>query len=264
VLSPVISHWDLPPTGLNAHPIEGGKPMSPRTILLVTLGLLGLTATTRAELTIAEGGKSDYRIVIPHEAIPSERYAAEELKSYLSKITGASLPIVDNRAPRTPHEIILGDDPTTGTAVDRATLGTDGYVLRTSGQSLLITGGRPRGTLYGVYGLLEDRLGVRWFAPMVESVPKCGKLTLPALNETHVPALEYREVYWSEMIQDADFAARHRQNGNSYNLTAKHGGRAVVYFPFVHSLDMLVPRNLFKDHPEYFPLIGGQRKGGYV
>ncbi len=239
--------------------------MSPRTILLATLGLLALTATTRAELTIAEGGKSDYRIVIPHDAIPSERYAAEELRSYLGKITGASLPIVDNQAPRTAHEIILGDDPTTtGTAASGATLGTDGYVLRTSGGALLIVGGRPRGTLYGVYGLLEDRLGVRWFAPKVESVPKCSKLTLPALDETHVPALEYREVNWSEMNHDADFAARHRQNGNSYGLTEKHGGRAVVYFPFVHSLDMLVPPELFKDHPDYFPLIGGQRQSGYV
>jgi hypothetical protein len=238
--------------------------MSPRTILLATLSLLALTATTRADLTIAEGGKSDYRIVIPHAPIPSERYAAEELKSYLRQITGVSLPIVDNLAARTPHEIILGDDPTSGTAVDRATLGTDGYVLRTSGQTLRITGGRPRGTLYGVYGLLEDKLGVRWFAPKVESVPQCSTLTIPALNETHVPALEYREVYWSEMLHDADFAARHRQNGNSYGLTEKHGGRAVVYFPFVHSLDMLVPPTLFKDHPEYFPLIGGQRKSGYV
>src|SRR5271157_155636 len=243
---------------------HGGKLMLPRTILLATLSLLALTTTTRADLTIAEGGKSDYHIVIPHVAIRSERYAAEELKSYLGKITGASLPIVDNQVARTPHEIILGDDPSTGTAVDHATLGTDGYVLRTSGQALLIAGGRPRGTLYGVYGLLEDRLGVRWFAPKVELVPKCGKLILPALDETHVPALEYREVYWSEMIHDADFAARHRQNGNSYRLTEKHSGRAVVYFPFVHSLDMLVPPELFKDHPDYFPLIDGHRKSGYV
>jgi Domain of unknown function (DUF4838)/Glycosyl hydrolase family 67 N-terminus len=243
---------------------HGGKLMSPRTTLLAAFSLLALTTTTRADLTIAERGKSDYRIVVPHNAIPSERYAAEELQAYLVKITGATLPIVDNQAPRTPYEIILGDDPITGTAVDRATLGTDGYILRTSGQALLIAGGRPRGTLYGVYGLLEDTLGVRWFAPRVERVPKCDRLVLPALNETHVPALEYREVYWSEVMHDADFAARHRQNGNSYGLTAKHGGRAVVYFPFVHSLDMLVPPELFKDHPEYFPLIGGQRKSGYV
>ena len=34
--------------------------------------------------------------------------------------------------------------------------------------------------------------------------------------------------------------------------------------PFVHSFDLLVPKELFKDHPEYFPLIDGQRKDGYV
>jgi hypothetical protein len=38
----------------------------------------------------------------------------------------------------------------------------------------------------------------------------------------------------------------------------------VVYFPFVHSLDTLIPRELYNDHPEYFPLIKGKRVNGYV
>lgn len=238
--------------------------MSPRSTLLAALGLAVLVSACRADLTIAEKGRSDYRIVVPKNAVPSERYAAEELQGYLAKISGATLQIVDDQAPRAAREIVLGDVPARGTVIDREKLGTDGYVLRTSGEALLIAGGRPRGTLYGVYGLLEEKLGVRWFAPKVEAVPRRERLTVPTLDETHVPALEYREVYWSELIHDPDLAARHRLNGNSYGLTDRHGGRAVVYFPFVHSLDALVPPELFGQHPEYFPLIGGQRKNGYV
>src|SRR5262249_20751239 len=78
------------------------------------------------------------------------------------------------------------------------------------------------------------------------------------------PALEYREVFWTDIMRDADFAARHRLNGEHYKLTEKHGGRRVVYFPFVHSFDSLIPRELYAEHPEYFPLIEGQRKYGYV
>ena len=38
----------------------------------------------------------------------------------------------------------------------------------------------------------------------------------------------------------------------------------MAYYPFVHSFDMLVPPSLFESHPEYFPLIAGQRRRGYV
>ncbi len=143
-------------------------------------------------------------------------------------------------------------------------LGPEGFALRTLRNKLIIAGGRPRGTLYGVYTLLEEKLGVRWFTPELEAVPKTNRLVVADLNETHVPSLEYREVFWTEMMRDADFAARHRLNGEHYKLTEKHGGSAVVYFPFVHSLDTLIPRELYKDHPEYFPLIKGKRADGYV
>jgi len=38
----------------------------------------------------------------------------------------------------------------------------------------------------------------------------------------------------------------------------------VVYYPFVHSFDALIPTSLYAEHPEYFPLINGKRKSGYV
>jgi len=66
------------------------------------------------------------------------------------------------------------------------------------------------------------------------------------------------------MMHHPDFAARHRINGPNCQLKEKHGGPAVSYFPFVHSFDSLIPRELYQDHPEYFPLINGQRTNGYV
>src|SRR5438477_9943045 len=165
------------------------------------------------------------------------------------------------------REILTGDNQHVrklgiNLALDK--LGPEGFALRTVKNKLIIAGGRPRGTLYGVYTLLEEKLGVRWFTPEVEVVPRTSSLAMAALDEIRVPALEYREVFWTELMRDADFAARHRLNGEHYGLKEKHGGRAVVYFPFVHSLDTLIPRELYAEHPEYFPLINGKREDGYV
>ena len=226
-----------------------------------------MSAPLSGAAILAERGKSRYRIVVADNAVPSERYAAEELQRYLERLSGAKLPIVSDAESIQSREILLGDNAHLRKLkpdIDFNRLGTDGFTLRTDGNRLIIAGGRPRGTLYGVYALLEDKLGVRWFTPEFEVVPKLPRVSLPRLNETQIPMLEYREVYWTEMMRDADFAARHRLNGNHYRLTEKHGGRAAVYFPFVHSLDMLVPRGLYQEHPEYFPLIDGKRKDGYV
>ena len=235
--------------------------------VLISICLLLAAQAKAGELVLAKNGRSDYRIVIATNALPSERYAAEELQRYLEKISGAKLPIGTDAERVTRHEILLGGNAQVrkfGLKTDLAKLGSDGFTLRTDANRLIILGGKPRGTLYGVYTLLEEKLGVRWFTPQLETVPQTNRLALPSLNETHVPPLEYREVFWTEMMRDADFASRHRLNGQHYQLGAKHGGQAVVYFPFVHSLDSLVPRELFKDHPEYFPFIDGKRVNGYV
>lgn len=242
---------------------------------IVQYGLIAVVAadfsvaasTLYADVTLFENGSSPYQIVVAADALASERYAAEELQTYFERMTGAQLPIVADGDARKATEIVLGSatvpDSSTPTK-DVVIPGTDGYSLQTVGQRLRIAGNGPRGTLYGVYALLEEKLGVRWFTPDCERVPRLDRVALPELNEIQTPPLEYREVFWSEFIHDADFAARHRLNGNSYRLEEKHGGRFVVYFPFVHSFDMLVPPDLFASHPEYFPLIDGQRKGGYV
>lgn len=234
---------------------------------LALAALLNASCATIAPSTVASNARSDWRIVVASNAIPSERYAAEELQRYLERISGAKLPVVTDEGAAAGNEILLGDNAhlrRLGPPVDFAKLGTDGFVLRSHGTCVVIAGGKPRGTLYGVYALLEEKLGVRWLAPDCEIVPKAARLEIPAVDETQAPALEYREVYWTEMLRDGVFAARHRLNGANYPLTERQGGRAVQYFPFVHSFDALIPPELFKEHPEYFPEIGGKRVGGYV
>jgi Domain of unknown function (DUF4838)/Glycosyl hydrolase family 67 N-terminus len=235
--------------------------------LVALLGGTILAPGAEAPAPAANDLTAQYNIVVAETAPPSEHYAAEELQRYLEKMTGVKIPVATDTGAPSQHEIILGQNrhlESLSTRVDFAALGTDGFTLRTVGPHLIVAGGRPRGTLNGVYSLLEEKWGVRWFTPELEVVPKSHPLPVPALDETFIPPLEYREVFWTEMTRDANFAARHHLNGNHYRLTEKHGGRAVVYFPFVHSFDALIPRSLYQDHPEYFPYINGRRVDGYV
>jgi hypothetical protein len=248
---------------------EPQQPGAAASFILIFLTAIFALLPAKAAIAFSIGA-SDSKlcpIVIATNALPSERHAAQELQHYLELITSVKLPIVEDSVRPVSHEILVGDNAhlrALRLGIDFNKLGTEGFELRAVKNKLIIAGGRPRGTLYGVYAFLEEKLGVRWFTPELEVVPQTNRLVLAALKETYIPALEYRQVFWTEMMRNADFAARHHLNGEQNHLDEKHGGPAVVYFPFVHSLDNLIPRELYQDHPEYFPLINGKRVDGYV
>ncbi len=244
--------------------------MCPRTlgIAFVLTCLAGTSPARGDELVLADRGQSAYRIVVSDDASVSTRHGAEELRTFLQQMTGVELPIVSDREVASAHEIILGDNArlrSLGVEVDFSALGREGYVLRTVGQHLVIAGGEPRGTLYGVYGLLEDHLGCRWFTPDLSRIPQLPRLLLPQLDEQRVPALEYREPFTFDCF-DGDWCARNRVNSSRGHLEARHGGK--IRFGdgfFVHTFANLVPPDkYFAEHPEYFSLVGGQRQDGYA
>ncbi|SPE37858.1 Glycosyl hydrolase family 67 (modular protein) [Candidatus Sulfopaludibacter sp. SbA6] len=211
-----------------------------------------------ANLKLVDKGRSNYAIVIAPDASPSERHGAEELQKFLEEMSGARLPITAERQPRM---VLVGDSPALKELrlkIPYTDLGPEGFVLKTAGQHVVIAGGRLRGSMYGVYTFLE-KLGCRWLTPEVSRIPKARTLVLGPLDEMQKPAFEYREPFFSEAL-DRDWAARNKTNGSFQRLDASVGGK-VQYFPFVHSFDQLVPPSrYFKDHPEYFSLIDGQRR----
>jgi len=207
---------------------------------------------------LVENGKSNYAIVIAKDATPSERHGAEELQRFLEEMSGARLPITTGSRSRM---VLVGNSPALeklSLKIPYQDLGPEGFVLKTAGQHVIIAGGRLRGSMYGVYTFLE-KLGCRWLTPEVSRIPKLRTIAVGTLDELQKPAFEYREPYFSEAL-DRDWAARNKTNGSSQRLDATVGGK-VEYFPFVHSFDRLVPPGrYFKEHPEYFSLIDGQRR----
>jgi hypothetical protein len=201
-------------------------------------------------LALTRNGTSNYTIVVAANAPAPEERAASELQRFVAEMSGARLPIAAKCA--SGRCILLGS------AYAPRNFGPEQYLLKTEGANLIITGGRPRGSLYGVYSLL-DKLGCRWYTTEVSRIPRQPNITIAPLDETGKPDFEYREPFFTEAF-DRDWAARNRVNGNSSRLDETTGGK-VRYFPFVHSFAQLVsPKKYFQDHPEYFSLIDGKRR----
>ena len=221
------------------------------------------TNLSNAAGVLMSSGASDYTIITPDDATPAEQYAAEELRDHLEKISGVTLDIlVESEAGDGPHIYVGPGKKAKGFISDAElkSLGEEGLIIRTSGNDLYIVGGRPRGTLYGVYAFLEDHLGVRWYAPDETYIPKMNSIQLGSIDDKQLPGFEYREPYFSPGREDVVWSVRNRINSISETdlLTDKYGGG--VGYSKTHSAHTMIGGQLIlaednpQSHPEYFAL----------
>ena len=92
-------------------------------------------AAGAAELVIADGGRSDYTIVIAAEASDSEKHAAKELRMFLEQISEAKLPIAADADEVKGPMILVGRSERLDELelkVDFEALGDEGFVMRTA------------------------------------------------------------------------------------------------------------------------------------
>ena len=231
-----------------------------------------------AGIQIAVRGRpAEYTIVVSETASPSQKYAAEELRDFVERTTGVRLPIATDASPLPAKAIILGytrhfeavlkaaGDPPPGSEPPDD-IGTDGFWLLACSPHLLVMGPPERGTLYGVYEILERFAGCRWYASWHTVAPTRDKIEIPeTLNEIQTPAFAMREPYWHDVIRHPKFAARLRSNHNSNNpADAKYGGCAFRFgggLGSCHTFEALLPPEKYYDaHPEYYSLVGGKRQ----
>ena len=135
------------------------------------------------------------QIATATDATPAEKTAANELHVYLKKLCGADCKIANEKDVQAPA-IYLGWTEVAKKAVgDLSKLGDEEWVIKTNDGSLIIIGGRPRGTLYAVYEFLES-LGVVWADETTEYVPSMDAITFDKpLSIQGKPAIMGRCVY---------------------------------------------------------------------
>ena len=213
-------------------------------------------------LVLVDKGLSQYKICLSENATPVEKFAASELQKYILEISDCRLPI-DHRYEKQKKLIFIGfgDAPASLRGNDDiSSYGPEEYLIRSAGNQILIAGGRPRGTLYGVIGFLSDYLNCRWYTPDYAKIPQQQTIRLAPVNQREKPVFEYREAWYREAYQ-AEWAVHNRLNPSIVSPPDSMGGGYKIY-PFVHTFYQLVsPEKYFKSHPEYFSLIDGKRKG---
>ena len=237
----------------------------------VAMAVVAMMSASAREIAIVErDGANPCTIVVRRDAGACEKYAAQELKRYLGRITGADLAIADDSSTLPERAILIGRTSFTDAiagATDYGALGPDGFRLKASGGRLLVVAdplGQPgAGVLYGVYELLERFGGCGWYASWHEVVPENGAFAVPEdLDETQRPAFDLRHLDWYDMNRNPVNGYRNKMNPP--NADPKFGGSRHNFCPGLgncHTFETLLsPAEYFEAHPEYFCEVNGERR----
>lgn len=203
-----------------------------------------LPQNMQAQITLVKNKKATTRIVLTQET-KTNRQAAVLLQDFVRRISGATLPIVAGEKMKK-GDIQIG----TGSAEGA---GEDGFLLAADENGLRIASGGDKGAVYGVVTLLEDYLGVSYYAKDTYTLTPSSTLTLPAIHRVETPAFRYRQT-WSygneDPIYKMWFRLEEPQELFADNL-------------WVHTFDRLIPSDVYgSSHPEYYAFINGERRPG--
>lgn len=225
----------------------------------------GLRAET---LRLAADGKTDYKIALPDSPTPVERTAATELASFLRQVTEAQFPILaESQLPADRTKTLFVGAVRAGIesgvfAADQ-TFADDEILLETVGETIFLTGSPARGSLYAVYTFLEEAVGCRWWTSTESTIPRKPTLDVESPHLRYVPKLLCRESFYRDPHvgeAGAIFSARMKLNGHFHSVPPEYGGHLPILF-WAHSfVKILPPATYFADHPDWYPLIDGQRK----
>ena len=243
---------------------------------IILSGLL-LCGMLSADQVLVKNGKPAGTIYLDATAKPGEKTAAEELKTYLGKMSGAEF---KTGAEMKDSCIVLATVNTPGIPAEmkKALDGKkdESYLLKTEGGKLYIVGKTQVGTLYGAYGLLADQLNVRWFQPGEEYVESRKDIVLPDLDRVDEPVYLWRRVDQTATVGLArggkTWAARNRlQCPSEFTIRGLSDPAQRDYFDarladhiftdggHLTFYRAVPPQKYLKTHPEYFALVNGKR-----
>ena len=197
-------------------------------------------------------------IAVSTTASYREKFAAEELASYLNKITGKELSVITVDSSMVPDgTIAIGELSVSSGMISREELGPigeDGFVINIADNKGAICGWRDLGTVYGVYELLKQ-VGVKFYAEDCEIIPSKSKLKIPELHLAIKPHYDLRtifkyDVYFKGITPSMKLGYTPNDDMGYHGDLGAPGERN-----WVHSASFMMPYRLFgEEHPEYFAL----------
>ncbi len=209
---------------------------------------------------LIKSGRSEYQIVIPENATNYEQDAANELKDLIEEATAYTLPIVKDNglSAKSGKYIAIGNTKLlseSGIAVDNDELGYSGYLMKTVGDDVYLTGSIGKnvpGTVYAAYGFLNKTLGFRQYTSDFYTLNKVSAFTLPQLDVVDIPDIDQRSLGYLALNTNPMYAKRMR-------LQQFHGATTsnewvLTGHTMIHSL--LNYESYGAQHPEWY--CGGE------
>ncbi|MGC9317272.1 MAG: DUF4838 domain-containing protein [Armatimonadota bacterium] len=209
-------------------------------------------------MTLVAGGEPRGAICLPADPSPAERFAGDEIQTYIARITGATVPIQDSPAADGPTVFVgrqAANEPF------RARIGPadppeEGLIVACEGRSVHLVGTGDRGTVYAAYSFLESELGCRWYMPgeIGEQLPRARTVAVAELQRIETPSFRFRR----GIDFTPQWGVRQRANVGDPQFGEQVGGLYEHYGG--HIYHELVPTEQYMpEHPEYFCLIRGRR-----
>lgn len=212
-----------------------------RLFLIVLIALCSMPS--RGQILLVKDGKAKASIVLT-DPTAETRQAAELLNKFVERISGTQLPLAPQSKVRRNGVFIGGKS---------AGLDTDGYQVECRAGSLFITSEGGRGAIYGVVALLEQYMGVNYWAYKAYDCPRRPTLELPAMQLREVPAFRFRQTF-SYGNDDPDYILWYRLN---------HQSEVFASNLWVHTFNQILPASIYgTSHPEYYSFLNGERRPG--
>ena len=232
--------------------------------------LMFLSCLSGGEISFAENGKAQCLIALPDKPTGFERNAADDLSSYLGQMTGAKFTVLpESKIPAGKSVIYVGQTNYARKQNIRFDqLSAEEWVIKTAGNNLILSGGKPIGSFYAVWTLL-NQFGCYCLTWDQDTVPNHKTLKREIRPEQSKPSFSGRFIYnryppilkytqaSAQVIQNyVKWKLRNGQNGrhNPVDNQWVYSAHYITHYPSHHSLSLYVDPKLFKEHPEYFSM----------
>ena len=230
---------------------------------LIGCGKTDADSTTKSfpstGVNIVENGKSDYVIVVPEGNDYATNLAASELNTFLKQSSEVTLKITtDSGITFSDKEKYISLGQTTlldsaGISVTKEDLGESGYIMKTVGNSLFISGiteATYNGTIYGVYDWLRYTVGYRCYSADEIVCDKMDTVPLYEFDEKYRPSIDVRELAFKELMTDSLYSYR------MYTYSSNQG----LWSSFAHTMvTTYLPYETYgAEHPDWYVANGDQ------
>ncbi len=199
---------------------------------------------------------SAFSVETPENAGRPVKTAAEELIFYAEKAAGVKIPLSGGK-----HGIFLG------TGANKADLAKirkhDGFIIKSYGKDIVISGNTDEGTLYGTYYFIEKFLGVDWLSADAEVYG--GTRDIEKADIVYDFSAFMRVCHSYVGYSSEKYRERQRLNftvGDTNDVPSKSGIRglkfAFYWGYFGHTFEVLLPyEEYYERHPEWYSFAKG-------